>query len=150
MSCSEQYAPSTDPAVRDHIERYEASGSTDGVVNAYGRPVVVLTSRGARSGKIRKTPLIRIAADGTYAVVASVGGASNHPGWYYNLIAHPDVLLQDGPVIVHLRAREVFGAEKSEWWSRAVAVNPKYTDYQLATPRQLPVLVLEPVGPSRP
>jgi deazaflavin-dependent oxidoreductase (nitroreductase family) len=109
-----------------------------------GMPVVLLTSRGARTGKLRKTPLMRVEHEGRYAVVASLGGAPEHPVWYYNLLANPDVELQDGPVRQDMRAREVTGEEKAQWWERAVAAFPPYAGYQRKTEREIPVLVLEP------
>ena len=108
--------------------------------------MVVLTSRGARSGKLRKTPLMRVEQDGLYAVVASKGGAPTHPVWYFNLVADPHVELQDGPVRSDRTARELTGEEKALWWGRAVAAYPDYADYQKKTDRQIPVFVLEPVA----
>jgi deazaflavin-dependent oxidoreductase (nitroreductase family) len=109
-------------------------------------PVVVLTTKGAKSGKLRKSPLMRVEHDGKYAVVASLGGAPKNPVWYYNVVGHPEVELQDGPVKQPMVAREVTGPEKAEWWERAVAVYPDYADYQKKTDRQIPVFVLEPVS----
>jgi deazaflavin-dependent oxidoreductase (nitroreductase family) len=109
-------------------------------------PVVVLTSRGAKSGKIRKSPLMRVEHDGSYGIVASKGGAPEHPVWYYNVVGDPHVELQDGPVRQDMNAREVTGAEKSTWWDRAVAAYPDYADYQAKTDRQIPVFVLEPIA----
>jgi F420H(2)-dependent quinone reductase len=109
-------------------------------------PVVVLTSRGAKSGKLRKTPLMRIEHDGRYAVVASQGGAPTHPVWYFNLVADPNVEVQDGAVKSDRVARQVTGEEKAEWWERAVAAYPDYADYQKKTERQIPVFVLEPAA----
>jgi len=129
--------------VRDHVDRYESSGGTDGA-DMRGMPVVVLTTRGAKSDKLRKTPLMRVEHDGLYAVVASLGGAPKHPVWYYNLLADPHVELQDGPAKLDLVARELTGDEKSVWWDRAVAAFPDYADYQRATTREIPVFVLEP------
>jgi deazaflavin-dependent oxidoreductase (nitroreductase family) len=109
-------------------------------------PVIVLTSRGTQSGKIRKTPLMRVEHDGSYAIVASKGGAPEHPVWYYNVVSDPHVELQDGPVRQDMSAREVTGAEKETWWERAVAAYPDYADYQKKTDRQIPVFVVEPVA----
>lgn len=111
-----------------------------------GMPVVILTSRGARTGKIRKTPLMRVEHEGAYAVVASMGGAPRHPVWYHNLKAHPQVQLQDGPTTWDMHAREVTGAEKQRWWARSVAAFPPYADYQTKTDREIPVFVLEPAA----
>jgi F420H(2)-dependent quinone reductase len=140
-----EYEPSPSQWARDQVEKYESSGGTRGTTMR-GRPVVVLTSRGAKSGKIRKTPLMRVEHDGRYAVVASLGGAPRHPVWYFNLLADPHVELQDGPVKRDMIAREMTGAEKAEWWQRAVAAWPDYAEYQTKTDRQIPVFLLEPVA----
>ncbi len=137
------YAPSPSRRAREQAELYERSGGTEGTTMR-GLPVVVLTSLGARSGQIRKTPLMRVEHDGRYAVVASLGGAPRHPVWYYNLLAHPEVELQDGPVKQDMVARELSGEEKVRWWERAVAAFPDYADYQQRTDREIPVFVLEP------
>jgi len=138
-----EYVPSTQKWVRDQVELYESSGGTQGTTMR-GLPVVVLTTVGKKSGKLRKTPLMRVEHDGTYAVVASLGGAPQHPVWYHNVLAHPTVELQDGPVKRELVAREVFGDEKAFWWDIAVAAYADYADYQAKTDRIIPVLVLEP------
>lgn len=109
-----------------------------------GMPVVVLTMRGARTGKTRKVPLMRVEHDGRYAAVASMGGAPQHPVWYYNLLAHPDLVLQDGLERTRMRARELSGEERAVWWDRAVAAYPDYAAYQRRTTRTIPVFVLEP------
>ena len=109
-----------------------------------GKPVIILTSVGAKSGKLRKIPLMRVAHDGEYAVVASLGGAPQHPVWYYNLTANPQVELQDGPVKKDYVAREAQGSERDAWWERAVAAWPDYAEYQKKTTRVLPVFVLTP------
>jgi F420H(2)-dependent quinone reductase len=111
-----------------------------------GRPVIILTSVGAKSGKIRKTPLMRVEHDGDYAVVASLGGAPQNPVWYYNLTANPHVELQDGAVKQDYQAREVHGSERETWWERAVAAWPDYAEYQKKTGRTIPVFVLTPTG----
>ena len=139
LSLDGEYAPSSAGWVRAEVEHYERTGT-----GWRGRPVVVLSSRGARSGLVRKTPLMRVTAMGRYAVVASAAGAAEHPAWYRNLLADPRVGLQDGPDWWDLRAREVTGQERSLWWSRANAVFPSYADYQRGTRRRIPVLVLEP------
>ncbi len=110
-----------------------------------GKPVIILTSVGAKTGKLRKTPLMRVEHDGQYAVVASLGGAPRHPVWYYNLTANPHVELQDGPVKKDYRAKEVSGEERATWWERAVAAWPDYAAYQQKTTRILPVFVLTPM-----
>ena len=145
MPLSGEYRPSTQQWVRDQVELYESSGGTEGTTHA-GMPVVVLTTVGARSGALRKTPLMRVEHEGRYAVVASLGGAPKHPVWYANLLADPRVELQDGPVRRDMTAREVTGEEKARWWERAVAAYPDYADYQARTEREIPVLVLEPTA----
>jgi deazaflavin-dependent oxidoreductase (nitroreductase family) len=122
-----------------------ASGGTEGT-ELKGRPVILLTSIGAKSGKIRKTPLMRVEHDGEYAVVASLGGAPKHPVWYFNVKANPRVELQDGTVTKDYDSREVLGEEKAVWWERAVAAWPDYAEYQKKTDRQIPVFVLTPVS----
>lgn len=145
MPLEGEYEPSPSQWVREQVELYESSGGTEGTTLLdTGLPVIVMTSVGARSGKIRKTPLMRVEHEGRYAVVASQGGAPQHPFWYFNLKANPRVELQDGPVKQDMTAREVTGAEKAEWWERAVAAYPPYAEYQKKTPREIPVFVLEP------
>jgi len=131
--------------VRDQTEKILANGTTDGVT-INGRPVVLLTIRGAKSGKLYKVPLMRVEHEGRYAAVASKGGAPEHPVWYGNITANPDVDLQDGPEVKDYRARQVEGEERAQWWERAVAAYPDYADYQTKTDRQIPVLVLDPIG----
>ena len=140
-----EYEPSPEQWVRDQVEEYEGSGGTKGTT-IHGLPVVVLTTRGAKSGKIRKSPLMRVEHEGAYAVVASMGGSPQHPVWYHNLVADPRVELQDGPVRQDMTAREVTGTEKTLWWGRAVEAYPDYDDYQKKTDRQIPVFVLEPAA----
>jgi deazaflavin-dependent oxidoreductase (nitroreductase family) len=111
-----------------------------------GKPLILLTTIGAKSGKIRKTPLMRVEHDGEYAVVASLGGAPKNPVWYHNIKAHPQVELQDGPINKDYEAREVFGDEKAAWWERAVEAWPDYAEYQTKTDRQIPVFVLTPTA----
>ncbi|MDO0909627.1 nitroreductase family deazaflavin-dependent oxidoreductase [Streptomyces sp. DT2A-34] len=146
MPLDGEYEPSPTKWVRDQVELYESSGGTQGttLMNT-GMPVILLTTRGVKSGKIRKTPLMRVEHEGRYAAVASQGGAPEHPVWYHNIKAEPHVELQDGPVKRDMRAREVTGAEKAEWWERAVAAYPPYAEYQEKTERLIPVFVLEPV-----
>ncbi|WP_320778348.1 nitroreductase family deazaflavin-dependent oxidoreductase [Streptomyces sp. CRN 30] len=146
MPLEGEYEPSPTDWVREQVELYESSGGTEGTtLRDTGLPVIVLTTRGAKSGRLRKTPLMRVEHDGRYAAVASLGGAPKHPLWYHNVVADPRVELQDGPVRQDMRAREVTGDEKDEWWKRAVAVFPQYAEYQEKTDRQIPVFVLEPV-----
>ena len=138
------YEPSTMGWVAKQVALYESSGGTEGTT-IVGRPVVVVTSRGAKSGKLRKNPVMRVEHDGCYAAVASLGGAPKHPVWYHNLLAEPLVEVQDGPVKRDMRARLVEGEEKALWWERAVAAYPEYEAYQVKTERDIPVFVLEPV-----
>jgi deazaflavin-dependent oxidoreductase (nitroreductase family) len=145
MPLTGEYEPSPSSWASDQVETYERSGGTAGTDNS-GKPVIILTSVGAKSGKLRKTPLMRVEHDGEYAVVASLGGAPKHPVWYYNLAANPHVELQDGPAKNDYTAREVQGAEREAWWERAVAAWPDYAEYQKKTTRVLPVFVLTPPG----
>lgn len=147
MPLKGEYAPGTSDWARKQAERYEASGGTE-AADLRGRPIIVLTSVGARTGKLRKTALMRVEHGGRYAVVASRGGAAKHPVWYYNLKANPHVELQDGSVTRDYLAREVRGPEKAEWWARAVETWPAYDDYQAKTTREIPVFVLEPIPGS--
>ncbi|MER8101461.1 nitroreductase family deazaflavin-dependent oxidoreductase [Kitasatospora sp. NPDC094016] len=148
MPLSGEYQPSPEKWVSDQVALYEGSGGTEGTT-LRGVPVVVLTSLGAKSGKIRKNPLMRVEHEGTYALVASQGGAPKNPTWYHNLVAHPQVELQDGAVRQDMTAREVEGAERELWWSRAVEVWPDYAEYQTKTDRVIPVFVLEPETADR-
>ena len=143
MPLQGDYAPSTSEWARTQAETYEASGGAE-ATELHGKPVIVLTSVGAKSGMLRKTALMRVEHDGVYAVVASRGGAPTHPVWYWNLVKQPHVELQDGPEKHDYLAREVTGDEKAAWWERAVAAWPAYADYQKKTDRQIPVFVLEP------
>lgn len=144
MPLSGEYAPSTLDWARKNAEKIMASGGTEGT-EMQGKPVVLLTSVGAKTGKLRKTPLMRVEHDGQYAIVASLGGAPKHPVWYHNVKKNPRVELQDGTVTGDYDAREVFGEEKALWWERAVAVWPDYAKYQAKTDRAIPVFVLTPV-----
>ncbi|GAA1162672.1 deazaflavin-dependent oxidoreductase (nitroreductase family) [Kitasatospora gansuensis] len=145
MPLEGEYEPNPVQWVRDQVELYESSGGTQGLTLwDTGLPVVILTTRGAKSGKIRKSPLMRVEHEGRYAAVASNGGTPSHPVWYFNVTSHPHVELQDGPVRQDMTAREITGDEKAEWWERAVAAYPPYAEYQLKTDRVIPVFVLEP------
>lgn len=145
MPLSGDYEPSPWDWVREHADEIMASGSTEGV-QLKGKPLVLLTTLGAKTGKIRKTPLMRVEHDGEYAIVASLGGAPKHPVWYHNVKAHPRVQLQDGAVTRDYEAREVVGDEKALWWERAVQAWPDYAEYQEKTDRVIPVFVLTPIS----
>ncbi len=140
-----EYEPSPWEPVAEQVRLYEATGGAEGG-EMEGKPCVILTTKGRRTGKVRKTPLMRVEHGGSYAVVASMGGAPSHPVWYLNLKANPEVRLQDGSSVFDLRAREVEGDEKAEWWARAVEVWPPYDEYQTKTDRVIPLIVLEPPG----
>ena len=147
MPVQGEYEPSTAAWVRDQVEQYEKSGGTQGTtLRDTGLPVVIVTNLGVSSGKVRKTPVMRVEHDGKYAMVASKGGAPEHPLWYYNVRANPHVEVQDGPRKQDMVAREVSGAERAEWWGRAVAAFPSYAEYQEKTTREIPVFVLEPAA----
>ncbi|MFF4065338.1 nitroreductase family deazaflavin-dependent oxidoreductase [[Kitasatospora] papulosa] len=145
MPMEGEYEPSPTTWVREQVELIESSGGTQGTTMR-GMPVILLTTRGAKSGKLRKTPLMRVEHDGQYAVVASLGGAPKHPVWYYNVLAHPEVELRDGTVRQDMTAREITGEEKALWWGRAVEAFPDYAEYQSKTDREIPVFVLSPSG----
>lgn len=145
MPLNGQYEPSPNEWARNQVEEYESSGGTKGNTMR-GLPVVILTTVGTRSGKLRKTPLMRVEHDGTYAVIASLGGAPKHPVWYHNIRNHQHVELQDGPVTRDMLAREVSGEERDLWWQRAVEAFPDYAGYQEKTDRVIPVIVLEPLA----
>ncbi len=144
MPLSGEYEPSASEWVRDHVDKIEQSSGADAELN--GKPVILLNTIGAKSGKLRKTPLMRVEHNGEYAVVASLGGAPKNPVWYYNVKKNPRVELQDGDTTGDYEAREVFGDEKAAWWDRAVAAWPDYAEYQKKTDREIPVFVLTPVG----
>ncbi|MFM9878676.1 MAG: nitroreductase family deazaflavin-dependent oxidoreductase [Rhodoglobus sp.] len=144
MPLTGEYEPSTSEWARNQAERYEATGGAEGG-DMRGMPVIVLTTVGAKTGKLRKTALMRVEHEGVYAVGASLGGAPKHPVWYFNIVKHPHVELQDGSERRDFLAREVTGDEKAAWWQRAVAAYPPYDDYQASTERQIPVFVLEPM-----
>lgn len=146
MPLEGEYEPSPVGWVREQVELYERSGGTEGTtLRESGMPVIVVTNRGATSGKLRKTPLMRVEHDGVYVLVASQGGRPEHPQWYWNLRADPRIELQDGATKRDMVVREVTGDEKRPWWDRAVAVFPPYADYQERTDRQIPVFLAEPI-----
>lgn len=146
MPLSGEYAPGTSEWSRKQAETFEASEGRE-ANDMRGMPIVLLTSVGAKSGLLRKTPLMRVEHDGVYAIMASLGGAPKHPVWYYNVVAHPHVELQDGAVKRDYLAREVEGEERATWWERAVAAYPDYADYATKTDRVMPLFVLEPFEP---
>jgi deazaflavin-dependent oxidoreductase (nitroreductase family) len=145
MTGTDDYRPSPWEPVADQVRQYEATGGREGGT-LEGKPVVILTTRGRRTGAVRKTPLMRVEHDGRYAVVASMGGAPTHPVWYLNLLAHPEVTLQDGDTVLALRARTASPEERRQWWPRAAAAWPPYDGYQANTEREIPVVILEPEG----
>jgi F420H(2)-dependent quinone reductase len=148
MPLEGEYEPSPEQWVRDQVQLYERTGGQEGnTLPGRTEPVVVFTTRGAKSGKVRKNPLMRVEHGGAYAMVASQGGAPEHPAWFHNLKAHPDqVTVQDGADVWDGVAREVTGEEKAVWWERAVAAFPDYADYQRRTDRDIPVFVVERKG----
>ena len=143
MPLEGEYAPSPWDWSREQADKYAESDGAD-AADMKGKPIILLTTVGAKTGKLRKTPLMRVEHDGEYAVVASLGGAPKNPVWYYNIAKNPRVELQDGAITRDYDAREVFGDEKAAWWERAVAAWPDYADYQTKTDRQIPVFVLTP------
>ena len=146
MSLNGEYEPSPAEWVRDQVEAYERSGGREGnTLLDTGLTVVIVTNRGSKSGKVRKMPLMRVEHGGQYALVASKGGAAEHPLWYYNLKSHPDeVAIQDGPEPFDVTVREVDGPERDRWWERAVATYPPYAEYQEKTSRRIPIFVATP------
>ena len=146
MPLTGEYEPSPEQWVRDQVDAYERSGGKEGnTLMDTGMPVVIFTTRGRRSGKLRKIPLMKVEHDGVYAMVASKGGAPEHPVWYSNIKADPTALtVQDGSEPVDAVARELDeGPERDEWWERAVAAYPPYAQYQTKTDRLIPVLLVE-------
>ncbi|MCF6524789.1 nitroreductase family deazaflavin-dependent oxidoreductase [Streptomyces sp. JJ36] len=146
MPLNGEYEPGTWDWATKQAQRIESSGGTEGTT-LHGMPVVLLTSVGARSGKLRKNPLMRVEHEGEYAVVGSKGGDPAHPAWYHNVLANPHVELQDGPVKKDYRARLVTGEERATWWRRAVEAFPTYAEYQRKTDREIPVFVLTAFTP---
>ncbi|SPE64327.1 putative nitroreductase/MT1609 [Streptomyces netropsis] len=146
MPLAGEYDPSPAQWIREQVELYERSGGTQGnTLWDTGLPIVILMMRGAKSGRVRKVPVMRVEHHGRYAAVASKAGFPRHPDWYFNLRAEPYVELQDGPAPQAMTARELAGEERTEWWERAVATYPPYAEYQEKTNRVIPVFVLEPV-----
>jgi F420H(2)-dependent quinone reductase len=147
MTLDGEYEPSPAQWVREQVAAYEASqGREANTLRGHPEwPIVVITSRGAKSGKLRKNPVMRVEHDGVYAAVASKGGAPEHPTWFHNFVAYPEVELQDGPEPHLYRARIAEGAERAEWWERAVAAYSPYAEYQENTDREIPVFLLERV-----
>jgi deazaflavin-dependent oxidoreductase (nitroreductase family) len=145
MPLEGEYEPSPEAWVRDQVARYEATdGREANTLRGTGLPVVIFTTRGRKSGKLRKMALMKVEHDGKYALVASKGGAPEHPVWYHNLTADPDALMvQDGAERWDAHARELSGEERQEWWDRAVAAYPSYAEYQTRTDRLIPVLLAE-------
>jgi deazaflavin-dependent oxidoreductase (nitroreductase family) len=143
MALEGEYEPSPSQWVRDQVEEYENSkGASANTLRDTGIPIVIFTTRGHRSGKIRKTPVMRVEHDGEYALVASKGGAPDNPQWFYNLVAYPDdVVLQDGPQPFDVEVRQISGDEYEQWWERAVAEFPPYAEYKTKTSRKIPVFV---------
>jgi deazaflavin-dependent oxidoreductase (nitroreductase family) len=143
MALEGEYEPSTWAWVREQVDEYERSGGTRAnTLRDTGLPIIIVTTRGNKTGKIRKTALMRVEHDGEYALVASMGGAPTHPVWYHNLVADPEaVMIQDGPEPWDARVREVTGDERAVWWERAVAAFAPYADYQEKTSRTIPVLI---------
>ncbi|MGI8413148.1 MAG: nitroreductase family deazaflavin-dependent oxidoreductase [Solirubrobacteraceae bacterium] len=149
MALTGDYEPSASAWVREHVEQIMRTGTTDGVTIS-GLPTVLMTYRGAKTGKVRKTPVMRVEHAGRYVAVGSKGGAPTNPQWYASLVAEPVIDIQDGTVTREYRARETFGDEKALWWRQAVDAYPDYADYRRKTDRQIPVFVLEPVSRSTP
>ncbi len=146
MSITGEYEPSTWEWVRNQVEEYESSGGTKAnTLMDTGMPIIVMTTVGHKSGKVRKVPLMRVEHDGEYAIIASKGGDPKHPGWYHNLVADPNVMIQDGPAPEDYRVDLVEGDERAEWWERSVAAYPPYEEYQEKTDRTIPVFIARPV-----
>jgi deazaflavin-dependent oxidoreductase (nitroreductase family) len=143
MALTGEYVPGARSASAQQVETYEATGGTKGNT-IMGKPVVIVTMLGAKSGKVRKVPVMRVEHDGKYAVVASMGGAPENPEWFHNIVTNPNVELQDGAVPKPYKARLVTGSERDEWWARSVEAFPNYAGYEKRTTREIPVFVLEP------
>jgi deazaflavin-dependent oxidoreductase (nitroreductase family) len=152
MALSGEYAPSPRAMARDQVEAYERSGGREANIGPVsGLPIIIVTARGNNSGKLRKTPLMRVESDGNYALVASRGGAPTHPEWYYNLKRNPrDVTIQDGPEPFEVDVHEAEGSERSSWWDVAIEAYPLYAEYQTRTDRLIPIFVAVPRSPTDP
>jgi deazaflavin-dependent oxidoreductase (nitroreductase family) len=146
MSLQGEYEPSTWQWVRDQVETYErTNGREANTLRDSGLPIIIVTTRGRKTGKLRKTALMRVEHEGEYALVASMGGAPKHPVWYFNLKDDPTaVMIQDGPEPWDANVRELEGDERAVWWERAVAAFPPYADYQTRTDRRIPVFIASP------
>ena len=146
MTLQGEYVPSKAKWVRDQVEKFEATdGAEANTLRDTGYPIVVITSRGAKSGNLRKNPVMRVERDGIYVAIASKGGADDQPEWYYNFVAHPEVDLQDGPELKTYRAEIVEGDERADLWQLSVDTWPTYAEYQKKTDRQIPVFKLTPI-----
>jgi deazaflavin-dependent oxidoreductase (nitroreductase family) len=145
MPIEGEYEPSRWDWVRDQVEEYEASGGAEGAtLRETGLPIVIITTRGRRTGKVRKFAVMRVEHDGEYAIIGSKGGAPEHPGWYHNLVADPNVMVQDGPEPFDAVVRLVSGDERAQWWERGVELFPPYAEYAEKTDREIPVFVASP------
>jgi len=146
MSFDGEYGASTWDWVADQVERYEASGGTEAnTLRDTGIPIIVMTTKGHKSGLVRKVPLMRVEHEGSYALIASKGGAPSHPGWYHNLMADSSILMQDGPEPWETQARLVEGDERAEWFERGISVFAPYADYrEKAGDREIPVFIAGP------
>ena len=145
MTIEGEYGPSTWGWVAKQVERYEASGGTEAnTLMDTGIPIIIFTTKGHKSGLVRKVPLMRVEHEGTYALIASKGGDPNHPAWYHNILADPKIVMQDGPEPWTTVVRQIEGDERAVWWERAVAVYPPYQEYQEKTDREIPVFLTGP------
>ncbi|MEO7350352.1 MAG: nitroreductase family deazaflavin-dependent oxidoreductase [Marmoricola sp.] len=146
MTLQGEYVPSKATWVREQVEKYEASdGAEANTLRDTGYPIVVITSRGAKSGNLRKNPVMRVERDGIYVAIASKGGSDDQPEWYYNFVEHPEVDLQDGPVKKTYRVELAQGDERADLWQHSVATWPTYGEYQKKTEREIPVFKLTPL-----
>ncbi|MFW2382869.1 MAG: nitroreductase family deazaflavin-dependent oxidoreductase, partial [Acidimicrobiales bacterium] len=150
MPIEGEYEPSTTEWVRNQVEEYVASGGTRAnTMGDSGLPIVLVIMKGAKSGMVRKVPLMKVEHDGEYALVASVGGAPKHPAWYHNLLADPNVMIQDGPRPWDATVDLASGEEREIWWQRAVSAFPRYAEYGEKTAREIPIFIARPVAPAR-